>query len=85
MTSLLPSFASSTRPLQRYRMADGSVKGDPSTLTVSKGIVMAVVGPYPGMEQNSALFASFQRRYAHGFPIVRTLRCIPFGGHAANR
>ena len=45
---------------------------------------MEVVGEYLGLEQDSALFASFRRHDAHFFPALRTLHRTTFVRQAAN-
>src|SRR5215831_16154138 len=47
-------------------------------------VTMAVVGEYLGLEQDSALFASFRRHYAHFLPALRTLHRTTFVRQAAN-
>ena len=45
---------------------------------------MEVVGECLGLEQDCALFASFQRHYAHIFPALCTLHRATFVRQAAN-
>ena len=59
-------------------------RGPQPTLADSEVITMEVVGEYLGLEQDSALFASFRRHYAHFFPARRTLHRTPFVRQAAN-
>ncbi len=69
------------------RVTDGPrlrQRGPQPTLADSEVITMEVVGEYLGLEQDRALFASFQRHYAHFFPAVRTLHRTTFVRQAAN-
>lgn len=53
-------------------------------LADSEVLTMEVVGAYLGLSQDSALFAYFQRHYAHFFPALRTLHRTTFVRQAAN-
>jgi hypothetical protein len=46
-------------------------RGPCPRLTDSEVLTMEVVGEYLGLEQDSALFASFRRHFAHFFPALR--------------
>ena len=69
------------------RVTDGPrlrQRGQQPTLADSEVITMEVVGAYLGLEQDRALFASFQRHSAHFFPALRTLHRTTFVRQAAN-
>lgn len=59
-------------------------RGPAPVLADSEVITMEVVGAYLGLEQDSALFAYFQRHYTHFFPALRTLHRTTFVRQAAN-
>ncbi len=59
-------------------------RGPQPTLADSEVLTMEVVGEYLGLEQDRALFAFFQRHYAHFFPALRTLHRTTFVRQAAN-
>lgn len=59
-------------------------RGPAPTLADSEVITMEVVGAYLGLEQDSSLFAYFQRHYAHFFPALRRLHRTTFVRQAAN-
>ena len=59
-------------------------RGPMPTLTDSEVVTMEIVGEYLGLEQERALFAYFQRHYAHFFPAVRHLHRTTFVRQAAN-
>ena len=58
-------------------------RGPQSVLADSEVITMEVVGEYLGLEQDSALFASFRRHYAHFFPPCARLHRTTFVQQAA--
>jgi hypothetical protein len=53
-------------------------------LADSEVLTMEVVGEYLGLEQESALFAYFQRHWSHYFPRLRSLHRTTFVRQAAN-
>lgn len=59
-------------------------RGPAPTLADSEVLTMEVVGAYLGLEQDSSLFAYFQRHYAHFFPALRRLHRTTFVRQAAN-
>jgi len=59
-------------------------RGPAPTLADSEVLTMEVVGESLGLEHESALFAYFQRYYAHFFPALRTLHRTTFVRQAAN-
>ncbi len=59
-------------------------RGPQLQLTDSEVLTMEVVGEFLGLEQDSALFASFRQHYAHFFPALRTLHRTTFVRQAAN-
>lgn len=67
-------------------------RGPQPVLADSEVLTMEVVGEYLGLEQDSALFASFwqhyasfRQHYAHCFPALRRLHRTTFVRQAANR
>src|SRR5262249_40192778 len=58
--------------------------GPQPILAESEVVTREVVGEYLGLEQESALFASFRWRYAHVFPALRQLHRTTFVRQAAN-
>jgi len=59
-------------------------RGPQPILADSEVITMEVVGAYLGLEQDSALFASFRHHYAHFFPALHRLHRTTFVRQAAN-
>lgn len=69
------------------RVLDGQrlrERGPLPRLCDSEVVTMEIVGEYLGLERDSALFADFQRHYAHFFPVLRTLHRTTFVRQAAN-
>lgn len=59
-------------------------RGPAPKLSESEVITMEVVGSYLGLSQDSALFASFQRHYAHFFPALIGMHRTTFVRQGAN-
>jgi hypothetical protein len=59
-------------------------RGPDPVLADSEVLTMEVVGEYLGLDQDSALFAYFQRHWSHFFPQLRGLHRTTFVRQAAN-
>jgi hypothetical protein len=59
-------------------------RGPDPLLADSEVLTMEVVGEYLGLDQDSALFAYFQRHWSHFFPRLRHLHRTTFVRQAAN-
>lgn len=59
-------------------------RGPAPTLCDSEVLTMEVVGEFLGLDEEKALFAYFQRHYAHFFPNLRSVHRTTFTRQAAN-
>jgi Transposase DDE domain len=59
-------------------------RGPTPTLCDSEVLTIEVVGEFLGLDEDTELFAYFQRHYAHFFPNLRCVHRTTFGRQAAN-